>query len=164
MYFENVIFLIVFCRYELKPWEIIGCVAKNDSILSLPEDNKTVVHVIHSSTSSTSSTKKRRNNKSKRMSSDESFDITLNNKQLIHDLRCTFPLSKIREQNYRKKRKILVIGAGISGLTCARELMAYGYNVQILEVLLKQCCTHAHSTHIIHILLSFYLNIFACEN
>ena len=56
-----------------------------------------------------------------------------NNKSIL-DLKAVYPLQKIREQNYKHKRKIIIIGAGISGLSAARECMNYGYDVVVLEV------------------------------
>ena len=42
-------------------------------------------------------------------------------------------INNIRLKNHKYKRNIIVIGAGISGLSCARELMRYGFNVTVLE-------------------------------
>ena len=50
-----------------------------------------------------------------------------------------WPIQQMREQNLRNGRTAIVIGAGISGLAAARELINFGYDVTVLEVrLLKR--------------------------
>ena len=45
----------------------------------------------------------------------------------------SFPLTNILSNKKNDNRRIIVIGAGLSGLTCAYDLFRAGYNVLIIE-------------------------------
>ena len=138
---------------DITSWTAIGCTSENDPISKT--DTESHINLIHSSNNYRNSKHKsnngyygnsshRMNKKSRNSSSSNSPNshVGKNNNNItkkcntksIVDLKAIYPLEKIRQQNHAKKRTIIVIGAGISGLSCARECMNYGYNVIVLEV------------------------------
>lgn len=141
---------------NIPSWITIGCHPENDAITK--NDSESHINLIHSAndhrfkhsrsnngySSSTHSRLSNNNSKKSRNGSSNVYNsrIGKNNNNItkkcntksIIDLKAIYPLQKIREQNHNKKRTIIIIGAGISGLSCARECMNYGYNVIVLEV------------------------------
>ena len=124
-------------------WELLGITAATDPIMR--KDRESHIKLIHSDGAKTRSVSARNKlsggGASGMWSGSGSADAANTNNvtkrcntRSMLDLKAVYPLQRIRRQNHFRKRSVIVIGAGISGLACARELMQCGYKVTVLEV------------------------------
>ena len=124
-------------------WQRLGITAATDPITR--KDRESHIKLIHSdggkrTVRSGDRPKKQRNGSNVEHSGMSVVDGNTNtvtkkcNTKSMLDLKAIYPLQQIRKQNDELQRTVIVIGAGISGLSCSRELMRCGYKVTVIEV------------------------------
>ena len=137
--------LILKCVYPLRNYRLFNFFKNQQALLHAKKTmNDSYNHDTYNS-----------NSKSKEESeeSNESNESSENSNEKKKDVITMNDMYDKRLQNLNRN-KIIVIGAGISGLACARELMNYGFDVIVLEA--------RNRTGLYYISLSLFVCICVC--